>query len=88
MIKTVILDLGGVIVPLDFARGYAAIECVCPYPAVEVPRRIAATGLVQKFEIGQVEPQEFVREISAALELKLGFDGFCDLWGSIFLRTR
>ena len=42
MLRSLIFDLGGVIVPCDFSRGYAAIEKLCPYAAKDIPRRIAA----------------------------------------------
>ena len=84
MIKTLIFDLGGVIVPLDFKRGYAAMERFCGYPAAEIPKRIGATDLVQRFESGQVETAEFVARLSEQLGLSVGYDDFCRLWMSIF----
>ena len=50
MIKTVIFDLGKVIIPFDFKRGYQALEQVCGYPAAEIPRRIGTTDLVQRLQ--------------------------------------
>ena len=50
MIKTVILDLGNVVVPVDFRRCHAALAEVCSVPPGEIPRRISSTGLVQRFE--------------------------------------
>ena len=85
MLRTVIFDLGGVIVPLDFKRGYSMMERVCGYPAAEIPGRLRSTDLVTRFESGQLEAREFVREISKVLELRLSYDEFCDLWSSIFL---
>ena len=84
MIKTVIFDLGGVIVPLDFPRGYAAIEALSAYPAEEVPKRIGETGLVERLEKGQVEPEEFHRRICEALGMRVSFDEFRNLWSAIF----
>lgn len=84
MIKTIIFDLGGVIVPLDFKRGYLAMEALCGHRAADIPARISSTGLVPRFEMGLVQPEEFVQQISACLGLKTSFDEFCDLWGSIF----
>lgn len=84
MIKTIIFDLGGVIIPLDFKRGYQAMESVCGCRAAEIPARIASTGLVPRFETGHVEPEEFVRAICDCLGLTMNFDEFCELWASIF----
>lgn len=85
MIKTVIFDLGGVIVPFDFKRGYAKMESLCAYPAAEIPRRLRSTDLVTRFETGQLEPREFVAQLCEVLELKTSYDEFCELWSSIFL---
>ena len=85
MIKTVIFDLGKVLIPFDFSRGYRAMEKFCGYPAAEIPKRIAATDLVHRFETGLVEPRDFVEQLSRMLELRVGYEQFCEIWSSIFL---
>lgn len=85
MFKTLIFDLGQVIVPFDFKRGYARMEPLCSYPAADIPARLRTTDLVTRFETGQVEPEHFVEELSRILELKTSYAEFCDLWTSIFL---
>lgn len=84
MIKTVIFDLGGVIVPLDFAAGYRRLEGVCSFPAAEIPERIRSTSLVVDFECGRVSAQEFHRQLSDVLGLTVGYGEFRDLWCAIF----
>ena len=66
MIKTVIFDLGNVIVPLDFPAGYRAISERCGIPAEDVPKRIGETNLVSRLECGQIESGDFMRELSSA----------------------
>ncbi|HWB99495.1 MAG TPA: HAD family phosphatase [Bryobacteraceae bacterium] len=85
MIKTVIFDLGKVLIPFDFTRGYSAMEQHCDYPAAEIRARLAATDLVERFETGLVEPEPFVRQISSILGLRLDYRSFCNIWSSIFL---
>ncbi len=85
MIKTVIFDLGKVIVPFDFARGYRALEPHCPHAAEVIPARIGSTDLVTRFETGLVEPDVFFREFSELLGLGISYDRFCEIWTSIFL---
>ena len=85
MIKTVIFDLGKVIIPFDFKRGYRAMEQHCAYPAAELPARIGSTDLVQRFETGLVEPERFVEQLCRILEMRLSYDEFCRIWSSIFL---
>lgn len=84
-IKAVIFDLGRVIVPFDFNRGYVRLAGLCSIPAAEIPRRIAPTGLVERFETGTIEPRDFVRELSKHLDLDTSYENFCEIWSSIFL---
>jgi FMN phosphatase YigB (HAD superfamily) len=85
MIKTIIFDLGRVIVNFDFQRGYNRMAQLCSYPAEDIPARIGSCDLVTRFESGQVEPEDFVQELSALLELNVDYREFCDIWSSIFL---
>jgi putative hydrolase of the HAD superfamily len=85
MIKAIIFDLGRVIVPFDFKRGYARMEALCGIPAAEIPARIRPTGLVPRFESGQIEPHDFVAQLSAHLNLNASYEDFCEIWSSIFL---
>jgi glucose-1-phosphatase len=84
MYKTVIFDLGKVLVDFDFQRGYRAMEGLCPYPVCDIPRRLAPTGLVERFETGLIEPRDFVSELSSVLDLKVDYDQFCRIWSCIF----
>jgi putative hydrolase of the HAD superfamily len=83
--RTIIFDLGQVIVPFDFQRGYAAIAAECVHPPEEIRRRLRETGLVLPFEEGKVAPGEFVRRVTEALDLQVSYERFCEMWSSIFL---
>ncbi|HVW09809.1 MAG TPA: HAD family phosphatase [Bryobacteraceae bacterium] len=85
MIKAVIFDLGRVIVPFDFSRGYSRIAALTGLEPAEIPGRIRATGLVDLLESGGIEPREFVRQISQVLGLSCSYEEFCEIWSSIFL---
>jgi len=85
MIKSIIFDLGRVIVPFDFKRGYRRMEPLCGIPAAEIPGRIGPTGLVQRFECGQIEPRDFVSQLSEHLNLETSYENFSAIWSSIFL---
>ena len=85
MIKTILFDLGGVIVPLDFPRGFATLAPLTRFSAEELPERIGATDLVVRAETGQIQPEEFHQELSDLLGLETTFDEFRELWSSIFL---
>lgn len=84
MHKAVIFDLGKVLIPFDFTLGYQAIAQHCPYPIPEIRRRIAGTGLVERYEKGLMESHDFVDQLSKALDLRIGYDDFCRIWSCIF----
>lgn len=83
--RTVIFDLGNVIIPFDFKRGYAALAAHVDYPAEEISPRIRATGLVERFETGLIEPRPFVDELTRAIGASISYEQFCEMWSSIFL---
>lgn len=85
MIRTIIFDLGNVIVPFEFTRGYTQMATFCRYPAAEIPKRIRSSDLVTRFESGQMDARSFVAELSGILELDITYEAFCDVWMSIFL---
>ncbi|MGO9227624.1 MAG: HAD family hydrolase [Bryobacteraceae bacterium] len=84
MYRAILLDLGNVLIDLDFSGGYSALEGLCPYPEAEIRRRIAATDLPARFETGLVGSRDFHAELGALLELKVDYDRFCAIWNSIF----
>jgi FMN phosphatase YigB (HAD superfamily) len=85
VIKTIFFDLGNVIIPFDFKRAYAKLQLLCDYPVTEIPQRMRGTDLVSRFESGQIAAEQFVKEFSAVLEIRIGYEEFCDLWTSVFL---
>lgn len=87
MHKAILFDLGRVLIDFDFRRGYRALEGLCPYTAEEIPRRLAGTGLVERFETGLVEPREFVDQMCGILDLRVDYERFREIWGSIFTGT-
>jgi len=84
MHKAIFFDLGRVLVHFDFRRGYDALEGLCPHSADEIPKRLASTGLVERFETGLIEPRDFVSQMCGILDLNADYDKFREIWSSIF----
>ena len=84
--KTLIFDLGNVIVPFDFTHAYRRFEQMTGMPPEEQKRRIGETGLVTLLESGLIEPEDFVRQLTGVLGAPLSYAEFRDLWVSIFHR--
>ena len=85
MLKTLIFDMGKVIIPFDFKRGYDRMAPLCSYSPDEIPERLRTCDLVYRFESGEVEPETFVNELCGILDLNCNFEEFREIWGSIFL---
>lgn len=85
MIKTILFDLGNVIIPFDFKIAYARLAEHYGCKVEEIPARIRATGLVAPFERGEIAAEPFVQELSKALRLDLSYQEFCDWWSCVFL---
>jgi putative hydrolase of the HAD superfamily len=85
MVRTIIFDLGKVLISFDFSRGYQTLEELARIPAADIRKRIAATDLVHRFESGHVEPRDFVDQLCGMLSLSIEYDHFCRIWSSIFL---
>jgi putative hydrolase of the HAD superfamily len=84
MIKTIIFDLGGVIVPFDFGRAYGRMEELSGLARDEIRARLAAASLGNRLESGQIEPPAFLDELCALLGVRIPYDEFRTLWVSIF----
>ena len=84
VIKAVLLDLGNVIVPVDFKRCHEAFSEVCSFPPEEIPRRLRGTGLVERFETGRITPEAFADEVCGILGMKVSYPQFWDIWSRIF----
>jgi len=85
VIKAVLLDLGNVIVPIDFSRCHAAFSEVSSLPPQEIPGRLRPTGLGERFETGRITPEEFASEVCGVLDMRVSPAQFWEIWSTIFL---
>lgn len=85
MIRTIIFDLGKVLIPFDFNIGYTRIAPLAGCQPSDVPERLREHDLVHRFESGQIEPKAFVEEVSRIVGFQCSYDQFCEIWSSIFL---
>ena len=83
MIKTVIFDLGRVIVPFDFHRIYTAFSELSGLPAQGFIEA-RPTDLVNTFEEGRISTEDFAAEYCRRMGVSMPYSRFCDIWCSIF----
>jgi putative hydrolase of the HAD superfamily len=86
MIKTVIFDLGCVLIPFDFQRGYRAMADKYGIVPEEIPAKLRPTGLVTQYESGQMSTPDFVARVGDLLGISTTPDEFLHLWSAIFER--
>lgn len=85
MLKTLIFDLGKVIVPFDLERGFSAFAKHGEKSPAEIAALIRDTDLLRRFESGEIEPKDFVRAMNDYLGTDASEDDFAKAWCSIFL---
>ncbi len=84
MLKCIIFDLGRVIVPFDFGRGYQQISALNGLTVDEIRSRIAQDDLVIRYESGQIPSADFVAELGRRLDFNLSVEEFTGMWSAIF----
>lgn len=84
MIRAIIFDLGGVILPFDFSHAYERMERLSGLARDEIRRRLVESKLPARLESGRIQPQAFVDSVNQLLGTRLGFEEFRDVWVSIF----
>jgi putative hydrolase of the HAD superfamily len=84
MIKTIIFDLGNVIVPVNFNLALVEMEKVCGLSVDEIREKVFALDALKKFETGQIDSDDFFAAMCELLNLQIEFADFCRIWNSIF----
>jgi glucose-1-phosphatase len=85
MIKTVLFDLGNVILPFDLSRVAARLALYSPYSAEEILARVGPAEVVDAFETGLMDPHDYFNYLTNACRLAgLSFEQFVPLFNDIF----
>jgi FMN phosphatase YigB (HAD superfamily) len=85
---TVIFDLGGVLLSVDFMRACARLEAAGGAPAADIGEAIAKGADKAAFDTGRLGPQEFAERFCAAIGLRLPYAEFAQIWCDIFAEQR
>jgi FMN phosphatase YigB (HAD superfamily) len=85
---TVIFDLGGVLVSVDFMRACKRLEAAGGAPATVTLDAIANGAEKSGFDTGRLSPQEFAARFCAAIGLRLPYSDFAEIWCDIFAEQR
>lgn len=84
MIKTLIFDLGNVIVRFDHSRIVQRIEQFCELKSDEVYSKIFASTFVHDYDHGRISSLEFYDKAKELLDLQMSFNDFSVAWNCTF----
>ncbi len=83
-IKTVIFDLGKVIVNFDHLITCRRLAQYCPCSPEEVYENIFSSGLEEQLDTGSISPDVFFEAVSCRLNLNIEIELFMKVWKGIF----
>jgi len=84
MIKTLIFDLGNVIVRFDHGRIVRRVEQFCDLSGSEIFERMFGSDIVHDYDHGKTSSVEFFDRVRKYLNLRMTFDEFSEAWNSTF----
>jgi glucose-1-phosphatase len=85
---TVVFDLGGVLVSVDFMRACRRLEAAGGAPAADIREAIVDGTDKADFDTGRLSPQEFAARCCARAGVSLPYAEFADIWCDIFAEQR
>jgi putative hydrolase of the HAD superfamily len=84
MIKTLIFDLGNVIVPFNHRKIVEKLQCVCEKASEEIFAEVISAKFVQDYNLGKITSAEFFDSVNLALKLEMNFADFSQTWNYTF----
>jgi len=85
---TVIFDLGGVLVSVDFTRASKRLEAAGGVPAAVILEAIAKGEDKYGFDTGRLNPQQFAARFCTAIGVRMPYAEFAEIWCDIFAEQR
>ncbi len=83
-IDAVIFDLGRVIVDIDFSRSLFRLFRDFEQPSESILQQLMADDLINRYNTGRIQPQEFYEAVKQKFDLDIDFSEFKNLWCDIF----
>jgi glucose-1-phosphatase len=83
-IKTVVFDLGRVLVDFDHHIAARKISVLSSKTPQEIFDLFFNSPLIQNFEEGKISPEDFFSSVSQMLGISLSFNEFLPIWNQIF----
>ena len=80
---TIIFDLGGVLVHLDWDKVCAPLARISDLSYDAVRKEVLNGPIVESSMLGDLTPQEFHKALCANIHVDIPFDRFIDLWNGL-----
>jgi len=84
MIRTVVSDLGNVLLHFDHMRACRAMAGRCPWSPEEIYDSMFGSNLVRDYELGRMSSSEFAQGCKERLNLDVGRESIREIWSDIF----
>lgn len=85
MIKSVIFDLGNVVIQTDYNRVYSILEQHSDCPKDLMQDKIFTSSVYRNFEMGVSSVEQFYEAVTHAIQLRMDMKRFCEVWADVFL---
>ncbi len=83
--KTILFDLGNVLVPFRQERGYAAFSEFTGLPMQEIAARLQKTTVYGDYESGRIDTAQFHATMQELLQMGFELGALREAWNRIFL---
>ncbi|MDR4898450.1 glucose-1-phosphatase [Yersinia kristensenii] len=83
-----IFDLGNVIVDIDFKRVLGVWSKLSSVPLATLSERFTMGDVFQQHERGEINDEDFARQLSDEMGLSLSFEQFAEGWQAVFVALR
>lgn len=84
MIRTLISDLGNVLLRFDHMQACRDLAKLCKWSPEQIYASMFESGLVGDYDLGRISSVEFAHRCAERLDLALGLDAVREIWSDIF----
>ena len=84
MIKTVIFDIGNVMVSFDHNKACNKLAKKSNFSSEEIYDYIFNTSLIEKYDRGEIESRQFYDRVEKYIKSGIIYEKFINIWGDIF----
>jgi glucose-1-phosphatase len=87
-IKTLLIDIGEVLVQMNREVPLAKIERMTGFSQKEIDRRLDSSSDIHLYERGELTTDQFYDRLSSLFGLDISLEGFKEVWSNIFTLGR